>query len=109
MGMVAPEDPATVDHVCITVCSYRARKTDLSRQCAQDDTHATEGCRVLGEQGALRLFVAGYVPQCRGNKHPDRSRAHPKADRTYQNLVACKNFYMDVDVKEDGYASTVRK
>ena len=31
----------------------------------------------------------------------------PKADRTYQNLVACKNLYIDVDVKEvGGYAST---
>ena len=28
----------------------------------------------------------------------------PKADRTYQNLVACKNLYLDVDVKDkDGY------
>jgi hypothetical protein len=28
---------------------------------------------------------------------------YPKADRTYPNLVACKNLYMDVDVKPDGY------
>jgi hypothetical protein len=31
---------------------------------------------------------------------------YPIADRTYQNLVACKNLYFDVDVKKDGYAST---
>jgi hypothetical protein len=31
---------------------------------------------------------------------------YPKADRTYPNLVACKNLYIDVDVKKDGYAST---
>jgi hypothetical protein len=31
---------------------------------------------------------------------------YPRADRTYPNLVACKNLYMDVDVKQGGYAST---
>lgn len=33
-------------------------------------------------------------------------RRYPRADRTYQNLVACKNLYIDVDVKKDGYATT---
>ncbi len=28
---------------------------------------------------------------------------YPRADRTYQNLVACRNLYLDVDVKADGY------
>jgi hypothetical protein len=28
---------------------------------------------------------------------------YPKADRSYPNLVACKNLYIDVDVKEDAY------
>jgi hypothetical protein len=28
---------------------------------------------------------------------------YPKADRTYPNLVSCKNLYMDVDVKPDAY------
>jgi hypothetical protein len=30
---------------------------------------------------------------------------YPKADRSYPNLVACKNLYIDVDVKKDGYAT----
>ena len=30
----------------------------------------------------------------------------PKAKRTKDNLVCAKNLYMDVDVKEDGYATT---
>jgi hypothetical protein len=30
---------------------------------------------------------------------------YPKADRTYPNLVGCKNLYIDVDVKEDAYHS----
>lgn len=34
-------------------------------------------------------------------------RPYPKADRTYQNLVACKNLYLDMDVKAvGGYANT---
>ena len=28
---------------------------------------------------------------------------YPRADRTYQNLLACRNLYLDVDVKADGY------
>ena len=28
---------------------------------------------------------------------------YPRADRTYQNLIACRNLYLDVDVKADGY------
>jgi hypothetical protein len=35
------------------------------------------------------------------NSGPQGAR-YPKADRTYPNLIACKNLYMDVDVKEDG-------
>ena len=31
---------------------------------------------------------------------------YPRADRTYPNLVACKNLYLDVDVKQGGYSST---
>jgi len=31
---------------------------------------------------------------------------YPRADRTYPNLVACKNLYLDVDVKSGGYSST---
>lgn len=35
--------------------------------------------------------------------YPDgKPRPHPAADRTYQNLIACRNLYLDVDVKEDG-------
>ena len=28
---------------------------------------------------------------------------YPRADRTYQNLLSCRNLYLDVDVKADGY------
>ena len=39
------------------------------------------------------------------NSGPDR-KPYPKAIRQEPNLVACKNLYMDLDVKEGAYGST---
>jgi P4 family phage/plasmid primase-like protien len=58
-----------------------------------------KGCCVYLSQGMYR--TAG--PKANGD---GSARRYPRADRTYPNLVACKNLYIDVDVKEDGYAST---
>jgi hypothetical protein len=65
---------------------------------AMDDTKywSSNGFCVYLSQGMYR----NYGPK------PERG-IHPRADRTYQNLVSCKNLYLDVDAKEDGgYPST---
>ena len=49
-----------------------------------------------------------YLSQGMFRTHGEKKYGiYPPADRSYPNLVSCKNLYMDVDVKEDGgYAST---
>ena len=44
-----------------------------------------------------------YISQGMYRNSGQQTGVFPKADRTYPNLVACKNLYLDVDVKEDGY------
>ena len=48
-----------------------------------------------------------YISQGMYRNPGQPGHPYPRADRTYPNLVACKNLYLDVDVKViGGYAST---
>jgi Domain of unknown function (DUF927) len=102
LKMVAPVSPETwitvhhrvwSDHQKQYIFPGNAHKTVHSAQKDAEYWAAKAHC-VYISMGMYRN--AGPMPE-RG--------IHPKADRTYQNLVACKNLYLDVDVKEGGYAS----
>jgi hypothetical protein len=102
LRMVAPEDPATwfsvhrrvfLDNKPDPIFPGNAHKTIRA---AVDDAKywsAIKGHDVYLSMGMYR------------NSGPQTGR-YPKADRTYPNLVACKNLYLDVDVKDDGGYAT---
>jgi hypothetical protein len=103
MKMVAPEDPATwitVHHRTFIpgkpdpIFPGNAHKKIRSAMADAQYWGVTKGHCVYLSQGMYRNTGL-------------QTGMYPKADRTYPNLVACKNLYIDVDVKEvGGYAST---
>jgi putative DNA primase/helicase len=99
--MAAPIDPGTwinIHHRTFVpgmkepIFPGNAHKT-INTAVADAEYWAKRGCCVYLSQGMYR--VAGPV-----------KGIYPSADRTYPNLVSCKNLYIDVDVKADGYATT---
>ena len=102
LRMVAPEDPDTWFNIHRRM--YLGDRPDpifpgnahKKLRTAMDDVNywAQKGSCVYISQGMYR------------NSGMLTTFKYPKADRTYQNLVACKNLYMDVDVKADGGYAT---
>lgn len=71
------------------------------------NAHQTVATAVSDAQYWLRKGKCVYLSQGMFRNPGEPGKMYPQANRDYDNLVVCKNLYIDVDVKEDGgYPST---
>jgi hypothetical protein len=105
LRMVAPEDPATWFTIHRRVFVPGKDKPIFPGNAHKTVRSAASDVKFWGFQhrdGGHDIYISMGMYRNSGAQ----TGLYPKADRTYPNLVACKNLYMDVDVKQDGYATT---
>ena len=99
LKMVAPEDPAT----WFTI-HHRVFVPGKPEPIFPGNAHKKIRSQTTRNTGRKKGHCV-YISQGMFRNSGAQTGLYPKADRTYPNLVACKNLYLDVDVKKDGYAS----
>jgi hypothetical protein len=102
-GMVAPVSAETWISVHHRVWSDDLKKYVFPGNAHQTITTAITDAEYWASKGRCVYLSQGMYRNAGPSMYTDGTpRRHPKADRNYTNLVACKNLYLDVDVKEDG-------
>ena len=99
LSMVAPTSNDTWITIHHTVCSCRVEKDPIFPGNAHKTVQTAQKDAEYWARKGHCTYLDGYVPQlgCAGSALP----AMPSA--RHQNLLACRNLYLDVDVKADGY------
>jgi Domain of unknown function (DUF927) len=105
LRMVAPEDPATWFTVHRRVFVEGKPEPSFPGNSHKTIRSALADIKYWGFQhkdGGFDVYLSMAMYRNTG----PHTGIYPRADRTKDNIVACKNLYMDVDVKENGYATT---
>jgi hypothetical protein len=102
MRMAAPEDPATWFSVHRRIVYTDGRPPIFPGSAHKTVRTAIKDALYWAQKGHCVYLSQGMFR----NPGDKKFGPFPNADRTYPNLVACKNLYMDVDVKAGGYATT---
>lgn len=104
MRMAAPEDP---DNITWFSIHRRVTYTDGRLPTFPGSAHKTVRAAIKDAlywaQKGHCVYLAQGMYRAPG---PHKFGIFPSADRTYPNLVACRNLYLDMDVKEGAYATT---